>query len=224
MAARVRRDIEVLVVWALREQGLGWVGKERSRDDFSDLGTVIDTGSHPTIGLWSDDDAMLVKLAIEALPPEAAALIVQYCRAGLRPDWCEDGYGSYQQLRSGHGLLWNWSDQANRTGTRTPRMGFVGEQRETVDFMRAQYGLWWQGLADIVRPLNQKLERHEALPPAVAAKPWEHKAPVVFGPDGEPLVGGRPEPKVSVASVEELRDLAADPIRARATDWDFPKR
>ena len=222
---REQRDIEALVVWALRDQGLGWAGKERSVLDFSDYGTVIDddhSGSHPNMGLWSDDDAMQIKLAIEQLPREAGSLLIQYGRAGLRPDWCEDGYGSYQQLRYGKRLMWDWSDPVNRTGTKSPRMGWVGEQRETVDFQRKQYVVWWQGLADIVEPLNETMERHQAVAPAVHREPWLAAKPVVFDADGGVIDIETAPPKVSVASIEELRYLANTPVRSTANDWGTP--
>ena len=227
--ARESKDIEQLVVWALRDQGLGWAGKERQRDDFSDLGTVIDDdhpGSHPTIALWSDDDAMQVKSAIDDLPPDARVLLVQYGRAALRPDWCEEGYGSYQQLRYGKRLMWEWSDPINRTGEKRPKMGFVGEQRETVDFMRAQYAVWWQGLADIVGPLNNVMERHRATGPAVEKAPWlsDSRKPVVFAPDGSPIVEIVHKPKVAEEAVETLRERASAPIMDRANDWSAPTR
>lgn len=228
VSVRERRDIEVLVTWAMRDQGLGWSGKERSVEDFSDLGTIIDDdnhGSHPTIALWSDDDAMAVKLAIDQLVPEARALVVQYGRAGMRPDWCEEGYGSYQQLRDGRGRrMWDWSDAKNRTGEKRPRMGFVGEQRDSVDFHRAQYHVWWWGLHDIVGPLNDVMERHEASGPAAAESPWESDSqkPVLFGPDGAPIVREVIKPKVAAESVETVRLRASAPIIARANDWGAP--
>lgn len=228
--SRDSKDIEQLVIWAMRDQGLGWAGKERARDDFSDLGTIIDDdhpGSHPTIALWSDDDAMQVKLAIDQLPAPARMLLVQYGRTALRPDWCEEGYGSYQQLRDGRGRrMWDWEYPESRTGKKTPRLGFVGEQRETVDFYRAQYGVWWQGLADIVGPLNNVMERHRATGPAADQAPWlsDSRKPVVFGPDGKPLAGVVHRPKVAAEAVETLRERASAPIMDRASDWNAPAK
>lgn len=224
---REQRDIEHLVIWALRDQGLGWAGKERVRDDFSDLGTVIDQRgavANPSISLWSDDDAMLVKKAIDQLPAKAGAMVMQYGRAGLRPDWCEEGYGSYQQLKDGRGrLLWEWSDPIHRRGKRTPRKAFVGEQRETVDFHRTQYLVWWQGIADIVAPLNQVLESYQATGPAAPQAPWSLEKPTVFDADGNPIVSAVPQ-KVSAISLDERRALAQSDHRSKASDWDFPQR
>lgn len=226
--ARQEMDIERLVIWALRDQGLGWAGRERTVEDFSDLGTVIDedhAGSHPTIGLWSDDDAMLVKMAVDGLVPEARMLVVQYGRTGLRPDWVEEGYGSVQQLRDSRGRLrWLWDDPKNRTGEKRPLMGFVGEQRDNVDFHRAQYRVWWQGLTDIVGPLNNRLERHRATGPDVSREPWlDSVRPVVFDENGKPMAPAQANAKVSEMPLEALRDIANRPIRTRATDWSIPK-
>lgn len=227
--ARKEMDIERLITWSLRDQGLGWVGREQVREDFSDLGTVIDeghTGSHPNIGLWSDDDAMLVKIAIDALPGDARALVVQYGRAGLRPDWVEEGYGSIQQLKDGRGRLrWVWDDPKNRTGEKRPMLAFVGEQRESVDFHRAQYGVWWQALTDLVGPLNNALSGYRASGPEAAREPWsESQRPRVFEQDGGVVKPIHVEPKVSELPIEGLKDKANMPIRSVATDWSVPSR
>lgn len=227
-AVRKEMDIERLVTWALRDQGLGWVGRERGREDFSDYGTVIDddgAGSHPSIGLWSDDDAMLVKMAVDELDLEARVLVTQYGRSGLRPDWVEEGYGSVQQLRDSRGRLrWVWDDPKNRAGSKRPLLGFVGEQRENVDFHRAQYRVWWQGLADIVIPLNGRLERHAATGPEVAREPWSESArPVIYGDDGRPMARTVVKPKVSDLPLEGLREKANRPVMSRASDWSIPK-
>lgn len=230
MSVRERIDIEAVVIWALRDQGLGWVGKERdAREDWSDYGTIIDdehTGSHPTIGLWSDDEAMQVKMAIDQLPIECRVLIVQYGRAGLRPDWIEEGYGTVQQLTDARGRLrWIWEDPVNRTGAKRPMMGFVGEQRDNVDFHRAQYQLWWQGLADIVGPLNDVLERRYVTGPVLSRSPWcESPKGRMFGENGEEVTFSTAEAKVSEMSLEALRTLANDPIQSVATDWSVPVR
>lgn len=228
--ARQSMDIEDLTIWALRDQGLGWVGKEQApREDLSDLGTIIDenhTGSHPSISLWSDDDAMHVKMAIDQLPIEARLLVVQYGRAGLRPDWVEEGYGSIQQLRDSRGRLrWIWDDPVNRTGGKRPLLGFVGEQRENVDFHRAQYRLWWHALDDIVQPLNNVMLKHLATGPAVPREPWaESPVGVVYGDDGRVMEFAKPNAKVTEMSLEALRDKANAPVMTRATDWSVPKR
>jgi hypothetical protein len=230
--ARKDMDIERLVIWALRDQGLGWERNvnDKAREDYSDYGTIIDRGSGvvatPNIERWSDEDAMLVKIAVDGLSAEARTLIVQYGRAGLRPDWVEEGYGSIQQLKDNRGRLrWDWADPVNRTGAKTPKLGFVGEQRESVDFHRAQYRVWWQALADLVGPLNNKMSAHRATGPDVPEEPWrESNRPRVFDEDGVEIAAARLEPKVSDLPLDRLKKQANMPVQSVATDWSIPKR
>ena len=212
-------DVERLVVWALRDQGLGWGASDRARDDASDYGTLIDDGgSHPNMGLWSDDDALLVKSAIDGLPGEARTLVTQYCRAELRPDWAEEGNGTWQQLTDARGRpRWLWTDQANRTGEKRPLMGFVGLDPEVVAFERAQYGLWWQGLADIVAPLNRQMKTHQAIGPCAPRDPWALPKPRVHGLSGE--AASAPKAAVLIDRAYEMRAAAQADVRQRPTDW-----
>ncbi len=230
--ARKDMDIERLITWALRDQGLGWERNvnDKPREDYSDYGTIIDRGSGvvatPNIERWSDEDAMLVKIAVDGLSAEARTLIVQYGRAGLRPDWVEEGYGSVQQLKDNRGRLrWEWSDPVNRTGEKTPKRGFVGEQRENVDFHRAQYRVWWQALVDLVGPLNNVLQSFRATGPEVVREPWiESERPRVFGDNGAVVPSSRIEPKVSELPIEGLKEKANMPVQSVATDWSVPSR
>ena len=225
---RQRRDVERLVTWALLENGLGWVGKERSRLDFSDYGTVIDdgfTGSHPTIGRLTHDDAMIVKLVIDKLPRDAQVLVTQYGRTGLRPDWCEEGKGRWEQLKDGRGRLrWKWANPESRSGAREPLVGFVGLDPELVDLHRAEYAVWWQGLADIVAPLNNQLQEHFAVGPEAPREPWSLPKPTVFGPDGQALPDAPRPHRERAETAAQTRARAADTVNARATDWGFPER
>jgi hypothetical protein len=143
-------------------------------------------------------------------------LVTQYGRAALRPDWIEEGYGSVQQLRDSRGRLrWIWDDPKNRTGTKRPMLGFIGEQRESVDFHRAQYRVWWQGLADIVEPLNNRLERHLATGPKAARSPWNESAvPTVFAQERR-LDDERAAHKIEIAAE---RKLNADLQQSRLDD------
>jgi hypothetical protein len=216
----VRVDIERLVTWALRDQGLGWSGNDsfNAASQIALLGTIVDTspgGSHPNIGLWSSDDALLVKSAIEGLPREAGALLFRYGRAGLRPEYGAEGEGRWEQDVDGGGRLrWDWDDPVNRTGERRPHMVFVGTDPEVIEAERAEYGLWRQGLADIVGPLNAKLAEHVATGPVASVTPWLDAPRVILG----------------VAEVEEVRKVRDEPAadkraraqdlaQGRATDW-----
>lgn len=219
----VRVDIERLVTWALRDQGLGWSGKDSfdAASQMALLGTMVDTsstGSHPSIGLWSHDDAMLVKQAIEALPREGAALVVRYGRTALRPEWGQDGAGQWEQDVDREGRpRWDWEDPVNRTGKRTPHMVFVGEDPENVEAERAEYDLWWLSLQALVEPLNRQLGEYVATGPAVSHTPWLDPKPVVHGvADVE-----RPR-KVRDEPAADKRRRAQDQVSARASDWSAP--
>jgi hypothetical protein len=226
MAARERRDIEQLAVWALRDQGLGWGGeRDRSREDFSDYGTLIDTspsGSHPTINLLSDDDALLVKAAIDGLPRDAAALLIQYGRAGLRPDWAEEGVGSWQQDVDARGRRrWRWLNQMSRTGAREPLMVFVGLSADVVQFERAAYGLWWESLSALVAPLNLRLETHLATGPEALRQPWLERPATIHTPEGVEFAKAVRRP-VREDTAAQMVARAQAPIVTRPTDWSDP--
>ena len=223
---RQRVDVEELVRWALVDQGLGWVGKDRPAcEDWTDRGTIIDDdhpGSHPMISLLTDDDAPIVKAAIDGLPREAAALVIQFGRAGLRPDWAEEGVGEMRQMIDAQGrLLWIWDNPGNRStkrGGRRPRMEFVGRRREDVEWERAQYLLWWQGLADIVGPLNMRLQGHYAVGPAAPREPWLAAKRNIILPDGAVEVeqlGKVRAGGVVEAEVAELEAVAGRRAEAR---------
>jgi hypothetical protein len=213
-----RVDIERLVTWALRDQGLGWSGRESSFADFAALGTLVDTsysGSHPTIGLLDSDDAVLVKAAIDGLPIEARALLIRYGRTALRPDWGAEGEGAWEQEVDARGRKrWDWQDVANQTGARRPHMVFVGTDPEVIAAERAEYALWWQGLADIVAPLNARMSEHQATGPAVSGTPWLDVRPVVHGLEEMELPR-----KVRDEPAAQLRARAQDLVQGRATDW-----
>jgi hypothetical protein len=219
----IRVDIERLVTWALRDQGLGWSGKDSfdAASQLALLGTMVDTsstGSHPSIGLWTSDDAMLVKQAIEALPRDAAALVVRYGRTALRPEWGQEGVGQWEQEVDGAGRLrWEWDDPVNRKGNRRPRMVFVGEDPEIVEAERAEYDLWWLSLRALVEPLNRQLGEHVATGPAVSRAPWLDAKPVVHGVEEVE----RPR-KVRDEPAAVKRERAQDRVSARASDWSAP--
>lgn len=179
-------DIEQLVRWALRDQGLGWESLAPSRgQDYASLGTRVDTSRWsapaPSAALWTDGDAMLVRQAVGALPSEASTLVLLNGRCGMRPDWCEEGPGAWVQQRDGRGRLrWDWDDPVNRTGERRPRLAFEGTRPELVGFHRAQYTLWREGLVAMVAPLNGVMASHRATEPATPELPWLRRKPVIL--------------------------------------------
>lgn len=176
--ARERIDIERLVVWALVEQGQGFAGREVQREDWTDYGGEIDLSpvrGLPSMGLLSDDDAVAVRHGIGGLPHEMGALVLQYGRASSRPDWAPEGYGEPEQMRNRRGqLMWDYERPGNRRSKRTPRLDHWAHARRkaSVDFFRATWALWWRGLELLVPAVNNTMETHLAIGPAVAKAPW----------------------------------------------------
>ncbi len=183
-------DVEQLVTWALRDQGMGWGGTDAPGADWADLGTRVDTSNRwsvpaPSAALQTDDDALVVRACIDRLPAEAAALVVQHGRVGGRPDWCEEGEGQMVQATDGAGrLLWDWSDPVKRRGERTPRMVFEGLRPGIVEFYRAQYTVWREALVALVPILNgaAAMKTHRAIGPMAPACPWEGPRGAVLHP------------------------------------------
>ena len=181
-------DVEQMVTWALRDQGLGW-GSAAQAAGWEELGTRVDTSGRwsvpaPSASLMTDDDALVVRQAIDALPPEAGALVIQYGRIGERPDWVEEGPGEYVQERDGRGRpMWDWEDPVNRTGEKRQRMKFEGLRPELVTWHRAQYTLWREALHALVAPINRVLASHQAFGPFAPERPWEtYRAAVILYP------------------------------------------
>lgn len=185
-------DVERLVTWALRDQGLGWAmyGEADSGVGFAELGTRIDTSGvrAPSIALQTDDDAHVVRAVLLRLPDEAADLVVRHGRIGGRPDWCEEGVGGYVQRKSANGkLAWIYEKPGDRRSKKHPVMEWQGWRPEQVEFWRATYSLWWQALADMVDPLNRELATHRVTGPAAPKKPWNEPPAAIYDADGNPV-------------------------------------
>jgi len=200
-------DVEQLVTWALLDQGLGWsiYGQGSGGTGFADLGTRIDSSGigAPTPARLSDDDALVVRDVILAMPEDAAEIIIRYGRIGDRPDWCEEGVGEWRQKRGKNGHpAWHYERAGDRRSPKKPVMEFIGWRKEEVDYWRATYRLWWHSLDAMVDPLNARLVRHEALRPSVPLEPWEAERPVIHTPDGPLQRRNRAESRVSAEYVE----------------------
>lgn len=227
--SRQRMDIERLVNWALADQGLGWGTREVVRDDFADLGTVIDdtgSGSHPSIALLTDDDALVVKAAIDGLPMEARVLVIQYGRSGLRPEGADEVLGEPQQMLDKRGRpRWIYDNPSNKRGPKRPMLDMLAwsTKREAVAFDRAQWTLWREALVALIAPLNLRLETHYATGPEAPERPWDMRKPVVHGVKGEVLPSSpTPRGPGSVVSVQELRDAAQAQVVTRPLNWGAP--
>ena len=219
---KTRINIEKLVTWALRDQGLGWVGRGQSADlggDIALLGTRVDVTHSPGlpapgVGLNDSDDALIVKSAIDQLPPDGAALVVQYGRVGLRPDWGEEGYGRPEQLKNRRGQpQWDYRDPKNRRGKIGPKLDWRGYEHHVaqIDYERAAWTVWREALAALVPELDGQLSGYSVTGPEVPAAPWTRL--IDDGPVAVPWSG----------SIAAKRAMAADRgVGDRPTDTSIP--
>lgn len=225
---RRRMDIERLVNWALADQGLGWGGDRPAREDYSDYGTTIDDeahGSHPSISLLTDDDALVVKAAIDGLPPEARVLVIRYGRTGLRPEGADEQLGDPVQLVDKRGRpRWDYANPANKRGSKRPLLDILGfsKRRDDIAFFRAQWTLWREALVALIGPINLKCEGHYATGPEAPEKPWLAPRPVVHGIDAQRQARVRGDGVGGALSIDDIRLLAQAPVASRASDWSAP--
>ena len=232
-------DIEKLVTWALRDQGLGWdaPGSWSAMEQAGMLGVMIAGGgiADPSVNLLSDEDAMVVRRTIDDLPSEARALVIIHGRTATRPEGAEEAIGEpVQQLDKRGRPRWRYLT-TNKRGPKEPLYDILAwsAQRDNVLFARKQWTLWRESLFALVEPLNARMARHVATGPAVIAEPWLVAAPVVHGivsaeASSEPQPWLRSEKPVTVhdrgLDVAEVRAAADADVRSVATDWSAPKR
>lgn len=229
-------DIERLVTWALRDQGLGWDRSGSSaQGSGGGLGTRISGGAiaDPSIGLLSDEDALIVKQAIDGLPKLARGLVIQFGRTGLRPAGADDAIGEPQQLVDKRGRArWEYDNPKTRRGPRRPLLDMLGWSRhkEAVEDARKEWTLWRESLVALREALSSHLKHHIATGPEAPAEPWSVAKPVVHGldqhePSHEPQPWLKPDVTMPVdnsVTIGELRERAAEPVRSVASDWGMP--
>ena len=190
-------DIERLVTWALREQGLGWLEppREKKSNDFEVYGTHIDKSiSHglppPGMGLCDNDDAIAVRGAIDRLPSEAQFVVIVHGRIGSRPDWGEEGYGKPAQMVSGNGQpRWIYRDPQKRRGKIGPMLDWRAYDAHVrqIDYERAAWTLWREALITLKKALAGTLAHYIVIGPLVPARPWAGR------PDAGPVPIPYPE-------------------------------
>lgn len=240
LTIKVPTDIERLVTWALRDQGLGWDKPARgsSLDRMASLGTMISGGvvANPSAGLLSDEDALQVRLVIDMLKADARALVVQFGRAGLRPEGWDETLGEPEQLRDKRGRpRWEYAVPGNKRSAKRPMLDMLSwtVKRDEIAFARAQWTAWREALIVIRDYVQPNLQHHIATGPEAPAEPWLLAKPVVYGssevePSTEPqpwLKPDKPTRRVDrTQTAEDLRRDAQADVRAVATDWGAPKQ
>ena len=213
-------DIERLVTWALRDQGLGWTGDLSGGDSLAglaELGTRVDSSSSgglppPGVGLQTSDDALDVRRAIDQLPTDARVLVILHGRIGTRPEWGEDGYGLPAQLLNKRGQKrWLYRDPRSQRGKVGPALDWRAYDHHIaqIDFERAQWTVWREALVALRVLLVTTQKHHEPSGPLVLAAPWvsiEDEGPIDV-PYGQSMAARRAE--------------AQAPIRPENVKWDY---
>jgi len=237
-------DIEQLVTWSLRDQGTGWdsSGKDSALSKLAAQGTMVDEGgvvASPSMALLTDPDAMVVRNAIDRLPAGERVLVIQYGRAGLRPEGADEALGEPEPLRDKRGRQrWDYAVPGNRRSERRPLYDLLGfsQRRESIQFARAQWTLWRGGLVALVPLVNAGVNEggmwsRKATGPRAPECPWDLPAPVVHGMEAaeassEPQPWMRPDRDAERArrrhagrSIEEMRAAAVAVPLALPTLW-----
>ncbi|MBU2533314.1 MAG: hypothetical protein KKB37_11275 [Alphaproteobacteria bacterium] len=208
-------DIERLVTWALREQGLGWASADGRSLDVETLGTRVDKSVSyglppPGIGLNDNDDALAVRAAIDRLPSEAQFVVIIHGRIGSRPSWGEEGYGEPEQMLSGNGQpRWIYKDPENRRGKIGPMLDWRAYDAHVrqIDYERAAWTMWREALITLKRELADTLSAYIVTGPLLPARPWaglEDKGPVQI-PYAETLDARRDHTKWENARPSDTR-------------------
>lgn len=190
-------DVEDLVIWAFRDQKIEAVAArlmpsglqpspESCLAQILALGCRVQTSSAGTmhVAVQCHEDAAVIYDAVMALPADACMLIIRNARNATRPDWYEDGPG-------------RWVEQVDKNGNPKKhyldphtKRGFIGyappvlegNNPADVELARREYDVWRYGLVDLVPLLNAEMVDHEAIGPAVAARPWEVEERVLTAP------------------------------------------
>lgn len=190
---REKRDIEWLVNWALEKQGLGRSafvgGGEGGVANWMTLGTRVDGGGAGggMGGKWVHEDAQHIADTINAMSRDAriaaaVALVVQYGRAGIQPDWGEAGCGRYELVRKNNGegkAIRRYADQRQARDLLGFEWEWVGHNLESLDFMMIQWLAWHSALTELRDLLNTKMRTYEATGPRWPEAPWDTPERVV---------------------------------------------
>ncbi|MEQ8803170.1 MAG: hypothetical protein RLP45_14125 [Haliea sp.] len=172
-------DVEDLLVWAFREQQVQTVlGRSaaaraagpamfRALDSaasiarIAELGVRVDSFGPPSDNLHGD--AVEVWSAVAHLPEAQAGAVAHYAQAGAAPEWPGDIQLRWIPRRDTRGRIdYEFSDSQRRDGKYTPVRLYPNW--ESVELMIAAWNDWVDGMAQIYRLLEGRLEDHAARP------------------------------------------------------------
>jgi hypothetical protein len=198
--AKVKIDIENLVVWALAKQhadvsrgsGIarelrqlaGGMSATERIEAYLSVGTRVDGGGSSSHKV--SPDAQRAAAAIDALPIEAAALVVAAGRSMAPIEWGEDGIGQWVPVldRKGNHKK-RWQDPAQCRGLLGWEYTYQGYMPSDLDLIRMQYVTWWEALKDLQRRLQGRLVGWDVTGPSRSAEPWNDAPRVIHYVDLE---------------------------------------
>lgn len=200
--AKVKIDIEDLVVWALAKQcadvsrGSGIAQELRQLaggatatdrlEQYLAVGTRVDGGGHSSQKVAPD--AQRVAAAIDAMPIEAAALLVLAGRGMQSLDWGEEGIGHWVPVLDRKGRhKKRWQDTAQCRGLLGWEYSYQGYMPSDLDLIRIQYVVWWEALQALQLRLDGRLDGFQVTGPRRAAEPWNDAPRVIHYVSGESL-------------------------------------
>ncbi|WP_173087349.1 hypothetical protein [Devosia sp. 1635] len=192
--AKIKIDVEDLVVWALAKQhadvsrGSGIAQELRQLaggatatdrlEAYLAVGSRIDGGGSSSHKV--SPDAQRVAAVIDAMPIEAAALVVLAGRNMAPIEWGEEGIGRWVPVYDRKGRhKKRWQDPAQCRGLLGWEYEYEGYMPSGLDLVRLQYVVWWEALRDLQQRLSGRLQGFEATGPRRSAEPWNDKAPVI---------------------------------------------
>lgn len=186
-------DIEKLLIWTYQDQaamqvvsrsvGYAFGGGGDSFgavERYGRLGCFPDCAGAAAVG--NDElhpDAERVYETVAHLPVQTAGLVVLHARAGTRPDWIPEGTlvkpeyrltagGAIRRRKDGSPRVHMIYDD-NRNGIACRIV--VNNPPQMLRFHRAQYALWHEALAVLVKNLSG-LREYSACGPGAAGRPW----------------------------------------------------
>jgi hypothetical protein len=208
-------DVEALAVWAYGVQmvdrfemagmhaielevmgyesgGIGACGVGKLMQ-IGHLGCRVDVGS---VGVRDTVHAAAYALASELSAVEHGAMVRQYALLGGRPDaWLEPEHKARASV-----WVKQWVEAQveyqgpGRKGGYCPVI--ITWDKERVDWGRAQYAHWWQGLDDLAKALATRALGFSVTGPSAPREPWS--VPTLFerGSQEAPPNGSSQRPKV----------------------------
>lgn len=211
--AKTKIDVEDLVVWALAKQcadvsrGSGIAQELRQLaggnsatgqlEGYLAVGSRIDGGGSSSHKVAPD--AQTVAAAIDAMPIEAAALLVAAGRGMRAMEWGEEGIGYWVPTLDRKGRhKKRWQDPMQCRGLLGWEYDYHGHMPSDLDLIRMQYLTWWEALADLQRRLAGRLVTWDVVGPRRSAEPWNDAPRVVHYPDAVVV----PPPPAAVRDVK----------------------